>query len=339
MTVVLERLDSPRILAGPRADITAYLALDGDATPDPTGNPVVVVTDEDGSTVVASTAAAIVTGLCALRLTLTAAQTAQVNRLTATWSNVVFGSDPAVTVTSHHEVVGDVLFTLAQARAFDNAALANAATYFDLDIPHARDRAVAFGPWPSGRRNIPLPERVRRGPHPTYDGAVTRIAILTASDKGAAGERDDVSGETLARGCRAAGHTVVVREIVADSRAAIAGILAAWCDAGLADIVLTTGGTGLTARDVTPEATRDIGERDVPGIPLALALAGLPRTPYAALSRGVAVQRGKTLVINLPGSPKAVSEGLEVLLPLFDHIAELLEGPVEHDEQALRDAD
>jgi len=157
------------------------------------------------------------------------------------------------------------------------------------------------------------------------------VAILTASDKGASGERTDTSGEIIASLCRAAGHVVVLKEVLPDHREKIASTLAAWCDEGIADVVLTTGGTGLTARDVTPEATREIAERDVPGIPLALAVEGLKKTPYAALSRGLAVTRGRTLIVNLPGNPKAVSEGMEVLLPLFGHIAELLAGPVEHE--------
>jgi molybdenum cofactor synthesis domain-containing protein len=159
---------------------------------------------------------------------------------------------------------------------------------------------------------------------------VARIAILTASDKGASGRREDRSGDLIEQRVRAEGHTVARREIVADDRATIAETLAAWCDGGLADVVVTTGGTGLTPRDVTPEATRDIAERDVPGIPLALARAGLEKTAFAALTRGIAVTRKSTLVINLPGSPKAVDEGLDVILPLLPHIAELLAGPVEH---------
>lgn len=163
-----------------------------------------------------------------------------------------------------------------------------------------------------------------------YHCFVARIAILTASDKAAIGERHDASGDTIATRCTAAGHEIARRTVVPDDRGTIATTLAAWCDDSVADIVLTTGGTGLTARDVTPEASRDIAERDVPGIPIALALAGLQNTPYAALTRGVAVTRGSTLVVNLPGSPKAVAEGLDVLLPLIPHVAELLAGPVEH---------
>lgn len=160
---------------------------------------------------------------------------------------------------------------------------------------------------------------------------MVRVAILTASDSGARGERADASGELIASRCREAGHAVVQRAIVGDDRAILAATLAAWCDEGVADVVITTGGTGLTARDVTPEATRDIAEREVPGIPIALALEGLRKTPFAALSRAIAVTRGATLVVNLPGSPKAVAEGMDVLLPLLGHVAELLAGPVNHD--------
>ncbi len=167
-------------------------------------------------------------------------------------------------------------------------------------------------------------------PELQYHCFVARIAILTASDKAASGARHDASGDTIATRCTAAGHEITARTVVLDDRPTIAATLAGWCDQSIADIILTTGGTGLTARDVTPEATRDIAERDVPGIPIALALAGLQNTPYAALTRGIAVTRGSTLIVNLPGSPKAVAEGLDVLLPLLPHIAELLSGPVEH---------
>ena len=159
---------------------------------------------------------------------------------------------------------------------------------------------------------------------------MARIGILTASDKGAAGERVDLSGALVAERCRAESHAIVRQAVLADDRPAIATALRVWCDAGNLDVIITTGGTGLTARDVTPEATRDIAERDAPGIPLALAIAGLRNTPYAALTRGIAVVRGATLIVNLPGSPKAVAEGLDVLLPLLGHISELLAGPVEH---------
>ena len=160
---------------------------------------------------------------------------------------------------------------------------------------------------------------------------MARIAILTASDGVAAGTRVDEGGALIERRCREDGHEVVSRTALADDREGIAMQLASWCDEGVADVILTTGGTGLTPRDLTPEATRDIAERDVPGIPLAIAQEGLKHTSYAILSRGLAVTRGATIIVNLPGSPKGVADGLAVLLPLMPHIAELLAGPVEHD--------
>lgn len=159
---------------------------------------------------------------------------------------------------------------------------------------------------------------------------MVRIAILTASDRSAAGAREDRSGKALAARATEAGHEVVARAVLPDDRAAIAATLARWCDEAVAEIVITTGGTGLTARDVTPEATRDVAERDVPGIPLALALEGLKKTPYAILSRGVAVTRGGTLIVNLPGNPKAVEEGMDVLVPLIEHVGALLAGALDH---------
>ncbi len=160
---------------------------------------------------------------------------------------------------------------------------------------------------------------------------MARIAVLTASDGVAAGTRADAGGPLIEQRCSEEGHEIVATTALPDDRAALAAQLAAWCDAGIADVILTTGGTGLTPRDLTPEATRDIAERDAPGIPLAITQEGLQHTPYAILSRGVAVTRGKTLIVNLPGNPKGVADGLTVLLPLLPHIAELLAGPVDHD--------
>ena len=159
---------------------------------------------------------------------------------------------------------------------------------------------------------------------------MARVSILTCSDKGANGERADESGDTIASRVAEAGHAVIRRDVVADDRDAISERLSKWADDAHCDIILTTGGTGLTARDVTPEATREIAERDMPGIGVALIANGLTYTPYAALTRGVAVTRGRTLIVNLPGSPQAVAQGMDVLLPLFSHIVELLQGPVEH---------
>jgi molybdenum cofactor synthesis domain-containing protein len=159
---------------------------------------------------------------------------------------------------------------------------------------------------------------------------MARVAILTTSDKGARGDREDASGDAIEAALREAGHEVSGRLVLPDESSVIAAALRDLCDGGMADVVITTGGTGLTARDVTPEATRSVAERDVPAIPIALAIEGLQHTPFAALSRGIAVTRKRTLIVNLPGSPKAVADGMKVLLPLLDHVAELLAGPVEH---------
>lgn len=159
---------------------------------------------------------------------------------------------------------------------------------------------------------------------------MARIAVLTASDRSASGERTDESGQTIVRLLLDAGHEVLRQDIVPDNRALIAEHLRVWADDNICDVIITTGGTGLTERDVTPEATRDVAHREVPGIAYALVANGLLHTPYAALSRGLAVTRGRTLIVNLPGNPKAVVQGLEVLLPLLSHVVELLEGPVDH---------
>ena len=163
---------------------------------------------------------------------------------------------------------------------------------------------------------------------------MARIAILTCSDAGAAGARNDTSGDILEARLKAAGHEIAARTLCPDDQAAISAQLTEWCDRETAAIVVTTGGTGLSPRDVTPEATRAVAERDVPGLPLALAVAGLQKTPFAVLSRGIAVTRGKTLIVNLPGNPKAVQEGVEVLLPLLGHIEQLLGQQVEHRTEA-----
>ncbi len=156
-----------------------------------------------------------------------------------------------------------------------------------------------------------------------------RAAILTASDLGAAGQRPDTSGQRLQELLQEMGIAVVHRALLPDDRAAIARQLAAWADSGDVDLILTTGGTGLGPRDVTPEATRDIAEREAPGIVEAIRAAGLQSTPMAMLSRGIAALRGRCLIVNLAGSPRAVEEAFAVLRPVLAHAVETIRGPVE----------
>lgn len=151
-----------------------------------------------------------------------------------------------------------------------------------------------------------------------------RIAILTISDAGSRGERMDTSGDAIAAWAAGRGYSLVERGLVPDETGRIAATLAAWADGGKADLVLTTGGTGLTPRDVTPEATRAVLDREAPGIAEALRMSVYPRFPRAALSRGLAGVRGSTLIVNLPGSPGGVRDGLAVLEQIVEHAVELI---------------
>jgi len=153
-----------------------------------------------------------------------------------------------------------------------------------------------------------------------------RVAILTISDAGHRGERADTSGDAIAAWVAARAGILAQRSLVPDETTHICATLSAWADSGEVDLILTTGGTGLTARDVTPEATRAVIEREAPGISEALRVSVLATFPRAALSRGVAGVRGKTLIVNLPGSTGGVNDGLKVLDQWIDHAIDLVRG-------------
>jgi molybdenum cofactor synthesis domain-containing protein len=154
-----------------------------------------------------------------------------------------------------------------------------------------------------------------------------RAAILTVSDRVARGEQEDASGPVLAARLEAEGWEVAARGVVPDETEAIAAALARWADQGI-KLVVTTGGTGIAPRDVTPDATRQVADREVPGIAEALRAASLAETPHAMLSRATAGVRGSTLIVNLPGSPRAIDTTFAVLAPVLDHAVRLLTGEV-----------
>jgi molybdopterin adenylyltransferase len=151
-----------------------------------------------------------------------------------------------------------------------------------------------------------------------------RFGILTLSDRSARGERPDTSGLELARLVRAQGWSVDKQQILPDDQSAIRERLLNWVDNGELDVILTTGGTGFSSRDVTPEATRTVIEREAPGLAEAMRAASLAITPHAMLSRIVTGIRKRTLIINLPGSPKGAVENLGVIIPVLPHAVQLL---------------
>lgn len=152
------------------------------------------------------------------------------------------------------------------------------------------------------------------------------LGILTISDTGSKGERKDASGDTIYRIMDSEKWSLVLRDILPDEPELVSNRLREWCDEGEVDVILTTGGTGLGPRDITPEATRSILDFEVPGIPEAMRNQTLSNTPMAMLSRSVAGVRSGCLIINLPGSPKGVTETLEVAKTVIPHALEMIRG-------------
>lgn len=152
-----------------------------------------------------------------------------------------------------------------------------------------------------------------------------RFGILTLSDRSARNERADVSGPALADLILAQNWSVAKQAILPDDESAIRAAMIEWADSGDFDIILTTGGTGFSPRDVTPEATRAVIQREAPGLAEVMRSESLKKTPHAMLSRAVAGIRGRTLIVNLPGSPKGAVENLQMILPVLPHAVQLLQ--------------
>jgi len=191
------------------------------------------------------------------------------------------------------------------------------------EVPVAETTEIAVLPPVSGGQHDE--HRHQDQQHRDAGGEPTmNVAILTVSDAGAAGTRRDESGPAVAQMVKGAGFPVVRTAVVPDDRERIQGALCRWADDEGVDLVLTTGGTGLGPRDVTPEATRAVIDREVPGIPEAMRAAGMQVTPFASLARQVAGQRGGTLIVNLPGSPNAARESLEAVITALPHAVSLV---------------
>ncbi len=157
-----------------------------------------------------------------------------------------------------------------------------------------------------------------------------RVAILTISDSAANGTRPDASGPALHAHCVGLGWNIIAESVIPDECEQIASALSAWADHHTADVILTTGGTGIAARDVTPEATRSILDREIPGIAELLRIRGLEQTKFSVLSRGVAGSRKQAFIVNLPGSPAGALFSLQVIDTLIPHMVNLLRGNTAH---------
>ena len=162
-----------------------------------------------------------------------------------------------------------------------------------------------------------------------------KMGIITASDRASRGEREDRSGLLLKSLMEQLPAEVISYQVLPDDRTILKKTLCHVADRFSCDVILTTGGTGLGPRDNTPEATREIIEKEIPGIAEALRMGGLKKTKYAVLSRGIAGIRNRTLIINLPGSPEAVRDAVEILTPLLGHMVQLLRGEVADCQQTL----
>ena len=163
-----------------------------------------------------------------------------------------------------------------------------------------------------------------------------RVAVLTVSDSSAAGKREDLSGPAVRDQAEQLGWKVTMTAVAPDERNAIASRLISLTGYDAPDVILTTGGTGVALRDVTPEATRSVLEREIPGLGELMRSEGRRSTPFAALSRAIAGTRGRSLIVNLPGSPKGAVESIQAIADLIPHIVDLLHGRTEHTAPSKR---